>query len=89
VTRGFSRSCNQADQVPSSKVTCTSPRTSDYADCGRHASTSQPQSPLSIRHNQEVGMFLVHIHADIFSAVSHKRVFLSGWFEGKHPNLTP
>src|ERR1700758_3722498 len=24
--------------------------------------------------------FLVHVHADIFSAASHKRVFLSGWF---------
>jgi hypothetical protein len=35
---------------------------SDYADCGRHASRSQPQSPLSIRHNQEVGMFLVELN---------------------------
>src|SRR5437899_3417541 len=24
--------------------------------------------------------FLVHVHTDIFSAASHKRVFLSGWF---------
>ncbi len=34
-------------------------KASDYADCGRHASTSQPLTPVSIRHNREVGMFLV------------------------------
>jgi hypothetical protein len=43
-------------------------KASDYADCGRHGSPSQPQSPLSIRHNQEVGMFLVYVHADKFGA---------------------
>jgi hypothetical protein len=31
----------------------------DYADSGGHASPSQPLTPLSIRHNQEVGIFLV------------------------------
>jgi hypothetical protein len=56
----------------------------DYADSGGHASPSQPLTPLSIRHNQEVGIFLVHIHADIFS---HKRVFLSGGFEASTQTL--
>jgi hypothetical protein len=30
----------------------------DYADSGGHASPSQPLTPLSIRHNQEVGILL-------------------------------
>jgi hypothetical protein len=29
----------------------------------------------------------VHVHADIFSAVSHKRAFLSGWFEASTQTL--
>jgi hypothetical protein len=35
---------------------------------------------------EKVGMFLVHVHADIFCA-SHKRVFLSGWFEASTQTL--
>ena len=31
--------------------------------------------------------FLVHVHADIFSGASHKRVFLSGWFEASTQTL--
>jgi hypothetical protein len=31
--------------------------------------------------------FLVHVHADIFSAVSHKKAFLSGWFEASTQTL--
>ena len=37
----------------------------DYADSGGHASPSQPLRPLSIRHNQGVGMFRVHIRTNI------------------------
>src|SRR5450755_1631951 len=83
LTCGFSRSYNQVAQVPSSKVTCNSPRSPwiksrmTFALVLDHAFHHQLSSSIP---NCNRNAFFMHVHADIFSA-SHKRVFLSGGFE--------
>src|ERR1700738_3816401 len=71
---GFSRSYNQVAQVPSSKVTCNSPRSPWIKSKMMFALVSITHSitifPAVFRTAIE-NTFLVHIHADIFSA-DHK-----------------
>ena len=64
-------------------------RASDYVDSKGHASSSQALFPVGSRHNRVVGMFLVHIHADIFNVASHKgRSFLQGLRQAPKPYST-
>src|ERR1700730_11372326 len=82
VTCGFSRSYNQVAQVPSSKVTCNSPR-SPWINSRMtfvFVSITFHHELPGIIPDRNRNAFLVHVHADIFSP-SHKRVFLSGGFE--------
>src|SRR5215510_2754825 len=91
VTCGFSRSYNQAAQVPSSNVTRKSPR-SPSMNCRMvlalvsitHSITALPTGI----HHCDRNTFLVHVHADIFSA-AHMRVFLSCREWAKHSKPTP
>ena len=81
VTCGFSKSYNQAAQVPSSNVTCKSPRSPSMNCRMVFAFVSMTHSitilPSGIHHRNR-NAFLVNIHADILGA-SHKGCsFLEG-----------
>jgi hypothetical protein len=78
VTCGFSRSYNQAAQVPSSNVTCKSPRNPSI-HCRMVLALVSDDTFHYLSgsiHDRARNTFLLHVHTDIFGA-SHKRVFLS------------
>src|ERR1700737_4996978 len=80
-TCGCSRSYSQAAQVPSSQVTCSSPRR-PWINCRMLLAlvsrmVSMTSFPLPIQdgdHNR----FLVHVHSDIFDVVTHLSCLLGG-----------
>src|SRR5882757_4079075 len=73
-TCGCSRSYSQAAQVPSSQVTCNSPRR-PWINCrmllALVSTIAHHQLATAIQHLDH-DRFLVHVHADILDLATHK-----------------